>query len=327
MGKLIEGQWRTETWLRDNTGHFKRDPTTFRHFVKSDGSTPFAPEAGRYHLYVSLACPWAHRTLIVRAMRGLEEAISVSVVHHFMGEDGWYFGECEGCTPDEVLGKKYLRDVYTEADSGYTGRVTVPILWDRKQGTIVNNESREIVRMFNTEFGELATTDLDLYPEPYQDVIDETIDAIYEPVNNGVYRAGFATTQEAYEEAYDELFGALDHWERELSNKRYLCGQAFTEADIFMFTTLLRFDPVYYSHFKCNKRRISDYPNLWNYLKEIYSLDGIAETSNLTHIKNHYYGSHETINPTRIVPKGPVLALDTPHDRERLPGEVHRFNR
>lgn len=327
MGKLIEGQWRTDTWVRDNQGHFERDATTYREFIKSDGSTPFAPEPGRYHLYVSLACPWAHRTLITRALKGLDEAISVSVVHHYMGQDGWYFADCDACTDDEVLKKRFLRDVYLEADPNFTGRVTVPILWDRKEHTIVNNESREIIAMLDAEFGPWAKTDVDLYPEGYEEKIEQTLDAIYDPINNGVYRAGFATTQEAYEEAVRDLFKALDHYEDVLSKSRYLCGPLFTLADIAMFTTLLRFDPVYHGHFKCNLRRIADYPNLSNYVRDIFHLPGIAETCNLKHIKNHYYGSHDTINPTGIVPMGPLLELDASHDRDRLEGGLHRRQR
>jgi glutathionyl-hydroquinone reductase len=325
MGKLIEGKWRTETWIRDNEGRFEREPTTFRRFIRRDGSTPFAPEPGRYHLYVSLACPWAHRTLITRALKGLEDSISVNVVHHYMGEDGWSFGDCSGCTGDEVLNKNFLRDVYLEADRNFTGRVTVPVLWDRKLHTIVNNESREIIAMLNGEFNEWATTDVDLCPPGMEEAIERTLDAIYDPINNGVYRAGFATTQEAYDEAFDEVFTALDHYEALLGKSRYLCGPWLTLADIAMFTTLLRFDPVYYSHFKCNQRRIADYPNLYNYLKDIYQLPGVTETCDLAHIKHHYYGSHETINPTGVVPRGPRHELDAPHDRERFEGGLfHR---
>lgn len=323
MGKMIEGTWRTDTWIRDNEGHFEREPTTFHDAVEASPQSSFPAAAGRYHLYVSLACPWAHRTLLARALMGLEEAIDVSVVHPHMLADGWTFDDdFEGSTGDGVGDHEFLRQLYLAADPDYSGRVTVPVLWDCQTSTIVNNESREIIRMFNQGFGDLATTDVDLWPEDYRDRIDELIDAIYEPVNNGVYRAGFATTQAAYEEAVTELFEALGHWETHLDSNRYLAGPVFSEADLCMFTTLLRFDPVYYGHFKCNIQHIYEFPNLWNYLLEIYQMPGVAETCRLDHIQNHYYYSHDRINPTQVVPRGPVLDHLAPHDRNRLPGEV-----
>ena len=319
MGKMVEGVWKTDWYQSDEDGSFNRPDTVFRDWVKADGSTEFAPEEGRYHLYVAWACPWAHRTLITRKLKGLEDAIDISVVHWFMADEGWEFKpEVDGCTPDHLFGSDYLRQVYSSADEEYTGRVTVPVLWDKETQTIVNNESREIIRMFDHEFSELAQNDIDLAPPELVDEVEELMTAIYEPVNNGVYRCGFATSQKAYEKAATELFEALDHWEEVLSERRYLCGSQFTEADICLFATLLRFDPVYFTHFKCNVRQIRDYPNLWNYTKDIYQMPGITETLNLDHTKKHYYASHETLNPTRIVPVGPDIDYSTPHDRNRL---------
>lgn len=321
MGLLVEGEWKTERQWADEDGRFKRGTTSFRDRVTADGSSGFEAEAGRYHLYVAWACPWAHRTAIVRKLKGLEGAIGISAVDHFMGEDGWFFSDEPGTIPDTVNGAKYLRDVYTEADPGYTGRVTTPVLWDKQTGTIVNNESREIIRMLDHEFGAVAeNAGLDLCPEPLREEIDETITAIYEPVNNGVYKSGFATSQNAYEEAVTTLFDALDHWEEVLGSRRYLCGDRLTEADVCLFPTLVRFDPVYVGHFKCNLRRLVDYPNLWGYTRDVYRYPGVAETVNFDHIKRHYYESHESINPTRIVPVGPILDFDEPHGRESLAG-------
>lgn len=306
-GMLVNGQWTKEPYQQDPEGRFKRNPTKFRNWVSADGSTGFKAESGRYHLYVSLACPWAHRTLIMRKLKGLEEAISLSIVDPFMDEDGWEFSDAPGCIPDTVHGARYLREVYLKADPNCTGRVTVPVLWDKQKNTIANNESREIIRMFDTEFEAIAKSQVSFYPDHLQDEIDRAIDRIYQPINNGVYRAGFATTQTAYDEAVTELFEALDYWEGVLSQQAYLCGDRVTEADWCMFTTLFRFDPVYYVHFKCNLRRISDYPHLGNYLKDLYQQPGVSDTCNLDQIKQHYYKSHPHINPTRIVPKGPVI--------------------
>jgi putative glutathione S-transferase len=317
MGRLVEGRWTNETWRTDERGRFLRDSTSFRGRVTVDGSSGFPAEAGRYHLYVSYACPWAHRTLILRSLKGLEAAVSVSVVDPFMGDDGWFFSDGPGCVRDTVNGADFLWQVYTKADPRYTGRVTVPVLWDRARGTIVNNESREIVRMFDTELGTLGDASRSLWPEPLRAEIDRVADALYVPVNNGVYRAGFAASQAAYEEAVTELFAALDHWEAVLAGRRYLCGDVLTEADVFFFTTLLRFDAVYHGHFKCNLRRIVDYPSLWGYLRDVYQTPGVARTCRLDHIKQHYYRSHAHINPTRIVPRGPVIDFGTPHGRDR----------
>jgi glutathionyl-hydroquinone reductase len=254
----------------------------------------------------------------VRARKRLEEAISISVVDPFMGDGGWVFAEGPGNVLDTVNGARFLWEIYTKARADYTGRVTVPILWDRKAGTIVNNESREIIRMFGTEFGALGDPSVDLCPADLRPAIDATIDAIYAPINNGVYRAGFATTQEAYDEAVAEVFAALDRWEAVLGAQRFLCGDRMTEADICLFTTLFRFDPVYHGHFKCNLRRIVDYPNLWGFVRDIHQTPGVAATCRIDHIQQHYYRSHPNINPTRIVPRGPILDLSAPHGRERL---------
>uniref|UniRef100_B8HTE3 Putative glutathione S-transferase n=1 Tax=Cyanothece sp. (strain PCC 7425 / ATCC 29141) TaxID=395961 RepID=B8HTE3_CYAP4 len=318
LGMLINGQWLREREQEDAQGRFLRPPTTFRHWIKADGSTPFQPQPDRYHLYVSLACPWAHRTLILRKLKGLETVISVSIVDPYMGDEGWFFSEAPGSIPDRVNHTQYLREIYLKVDPHYTGRVTVPVLWDKHRQTIVNNESREIMRMLDTEFDSLARQPVSFYPAALQPQIDETITALYQPINNGVYRAGFATTQAAYEEAVTELFQHLDHWDGVLQQQRYLCGNQITEADWCFFTTLLRFDPVYYSHFKCNLRRISDYAQLGPYLRDLYQYGEVKETCDLDQIKQHYYRSHTKINPSGIVPKGPLLDLEAPHDRERF---------
>lgn len=315
-GMMIEGAWKKEAYQMDTKGRFQRNSTTFRNQIMADGSSDFKAEANRYHLYVSYACPWAHRTLIMRQLKGLDEVIGLSVVDPLMADEGWEFSEHPGSIPDTINGANYLRDIYAKADSKYTGRVTVPVLWDKQKNTIVNNESREIIRIFDWEFEAFARQKVNFCPEDLKEKIDRTIDAIYQPINNGVYRVGFATSQEAYEEAVTELFEALDYWEKVLEKQRYLCGDVLTEADFCLFTTLLRFDPVYYVHFKCNIRHIWDYPNLWNYLKDLYQHPGIKETCNLDHIKRHYYMSHPHINPSGLIPKGPVINLDEPHNRE-----------
>jgi putative glutathione S-transferase len=314
-GMLVQGEWKTQKQFQNEDGRFVRSTTSFRDHVAADGSSGFAAEAGRYHLYISWACPWAHRTVIMLKLKGLDGAISYSSVDPFMGDDGWTFSENY---PDELNDASYLREIYTKAASDYTGRVTTPVLWDKERGTIVNNESRDLIRILDTEFDSLATKNLDLYPEDLRHEIDATIDAIYEPINNGVYKSGFASKQKVYEEAVTELFGALDHWEGVLETRRYLCGERLTEADVCMFTTLVRFDAVYHGHFKCNVRRILDYPNLWGYLRDVYQTPGVAETVRLDDIKRHYYTSHESINPTRVVPVGPAIDFTTPHGRERL---------
>ncbi|WP_135806537.1 glutathione S-transferase family protein [Halorussus marinus] len=321
MNMLVDGEWRTDAYESTNEdGEFDRQETSFRDWVEADPDARFPAEAGRYHLYVSLACPWAHRTLLTRSLKGLEDAISVSVVDPFRENDGWEFSpDREGCTEDHVHGSDYLREVYTAADPEFTGRVTVPVLWDRERETIVNNESEEIMRMLDTAFhgiGNGAT----LYPEGYREEIDATIEDIYEPINNGVYRAGFAGGQAAYDEAVTELFDALDRYDDLLEDRRYLCGPVVTEADVAMFTTLVRFDAVYHTHFKCNVRRIADYENLGPYLRDLYQTPGVAETVNMDHITEHYYRSHADLNPKRIVPKGPDLDFEAAHDRDALPG-------
>lgn len=320
MPQFVDGEWRAEHEATNENGEFERQETTFREWI-TDEAGGFPPESGRYHLYVSDACPWAHRTLITRALKGLEDVISVDTVDPYRDEEGWQFTpEKEGCTADTVNGFDYLREVYLEAEPSYTGRVTVPVLWDEKEQTIVNNESAEIMRMLDTAFDRFGTRDVDLYPEGYQDIVDRRIDAIYEPINNGVYRAGFADTQVAYEQAVSELFDALDRYNELLSTQRYLAGEVLTEADIAMFTTLVRFDDIYHTHFKCNRKKIREYPELWNYLKELYQLPGVADTVNLAHIREHYYTTQTDINPKQIVAVGPSYEFETPHNRDRLPG-------
>ncbi len=319
MGKLIDGVWHDVGYDTKKTGgHFVRKETQFRNWVTADGSSGFKAEPGRYHLYVSLACPWAHRTLIFRRLKRLEEVIGVSVVHWHMGENGWEFGDGALCTGDKLGGRDFLHQVYTDARPGYTGRVSVPVLWDAKEGTIVNNESSEIIRMLNREFDAWGDAALDLYPEDLRQEIDAINELVFRTVNNGVYRAGFATRQEPYEEAYDALFATLEELEARLARQPYLAGDRMSEADWRLFTTLLRFDPVYYGHFKCNKRRLIDTPNLWAYTRQLYQVPGVAETVNMHHIKQHYYGSHRTVNPTGVVPRGPDLDFTAPHDRGGL---------
>lgn len=354
MNMLVDGEWRVGAYeSTDDDGEFDRQETSFREFVRDEPDAEFPAEAGRYHLYVSYACPWAHRTLLTRSLKGLEDAISVSVVDPYRQDDGWEFSpEKSGCTEDHVNGFDYLRETYVAADEEFTGRVTVPVLWDKERETIVNNESEEIMRMLDTEFGEarrasdangvsenevsrgsgelvsadetvseVSNRNVSLYPEGYRDEVDDRIESIYEPINNGVYRAGFAGNQEAYEEAVTELFDALDHYDDLLADQRYLAGDVLTEADIAMFTTLVRFDPVYHTHFKCNLRQIMDYENLWPYLKDLYQTPGVAETVNLSHIKEHYFRSHTDLNPKQIVPKGPLVDFESDHDRGRFSGE------
>jgi putative glutathione S-transferase len=324
MGRLVDGQWSTQWYQPDADGRFQRPETQFRRWVRARaGEGPFEAADGRYHLYVSCACPWAHRALMLRTLKGLERAIDVSIVEPFMSDQGWRFDPSKpGATADKVHGHEYLRDVYVAADSHYTGRVTVPILWDLHTAAIVNNESREIVRMFDHEFVGVARRDVDFAPPELLTEVERIIDAIYEPINNGVYRAGFATSQRAYEEAVGELFEALDHWDAVLGRQRWLAGERVTEADIFLFSTLIRFDLVYHTHFKCNRRRINDYPNLSAFVRELYQVPAIAKTCDFEHIRQHYYASHESINPHRIVAVGPRLDLELalPHGRERVGG-------
>jgi putative glutathione S-transferase len=326
MGLLVDGVWQDKWYDTESTGgRFVRQGAAFRNWVTSDGSPGpsgvggFKAEPGRYHLYVSLACPWAHRTLIFRKLKGLADMIDVSVVHWLMRENGWTFTEGPGVVPDPLHGARFLHQIYTRAEPHYTGRVTVPVLWDKATGTIVNNESSEIIRMFNSAFDACGATEGDFYPEELRAEIDALNARIYDSVNNGVYKAGFATTQKAYETTFAELFETLDFLERRLATRRYLLGDCLTEADWRLFTTLLRFDPVYVGHFKCNLRRVADYQNLSSYLRDLYQVPGVAETVNLLHIKGHYYQSHRTINPTGIVPLGPVIDLTSPPGRTRLP--------
>lgn len=327
MGQLIDGRWQDQWYDTSKDGRFQRENAQRRNWVSADGQPGpsgeggFRAEAGRYHLYVSLACPWAHRTLIYRQLKGLAGLIDVSVVSWLMRENGWTFDRSLGSTGDALDGLEFLHQRYTRDDPHYTGRVTVPVLWDKQRKRIVSNESAEIIRMFNSAFDGLTGNDLDLYPTALQGEIDALNERIYPAVNNGVYRAGFATSQEAYEEAFVTLFEELDCLEKRLGERRYLTGEHLTEADIRLFTTLIRFDAVYHGHFKCNLRRLADYPNLSGWLRELYQLPGVAGTVNFQHIKNHYYGSHHTINPTGIVPLGPQQDFSGPHGREHLPGK------
>ena len=327
MGLLIEGQWKDQWYESSADGAFQREQAQRRNWVTADGGPGpsgeggFKAEAGRYHLYVSLACPWAHRTLILRKLKGLESLIDVSVVSWLMLENGWTFDKAHGSSGDALDDFALMHQRYTAEAADYTGRVTVPVLWDKKLNRIVSNESAEIIRMFNSAFNELTGNTLDFYPQALRPTIDALNERIYTAVNNGVYRAGFATSQQAYESAFDDVFAELDHLEQHLGSHRYLAGEYLTEADVRLFTTLIRFDAVYYSHFKCNLRRIADYANLSNWLREMYQWPGVAETVDFEHIKGHYYASHRTINPTGIVPKGPLQGFDTEHDRVRLPGK------
>jgi putative glutathione S-transferase len=319
---MLDGEWHTEAEMLDREGgEFDRAETSFRDWVREDPDAEFQPAAGRYHLYVSYACPWAHRTLLVRALLGLEDAITVDVVDPHRVDQGWEFEPGKaGCTPDTVNDADYLREVYATADPDYTGRVTVPVLWDRERETIVNNESEEVIKMLADAFGGVAERDVALYPEGRRDEIDAVIEDIYPTINNGVYRAGFAGTQEAYDRAVEELFDALARYEERLADRRYLLGENLTLADVCMFTTLYRFDEVYHTHFKCNHRQVTDYENLWGYVRELYQLPGVAATCEMDHVTEHYYRSHSDLNPTGFVPVGPDPDFDAPHGRTDLPG-------
>lgn len=314
MGLLVDGIWHDEWYdTASSGGRFVRKDSAYRNWVTSDGApgpsgeSGFRAEPGRYHLYVSLACPWAHRTLIMRALKGLEAMIDISVVNWLMLEHGWTFDDAPGVIPDPLHKAQYMHQIYTAADPAYTGRVTVPVLWDKQTGRIVNNESSEVMRMLGSAFDGIGAAPGDYYPQAQRAEIDVLNAHIYDTVNNGVYKAGFATTQEAYDEAIGPLFATLDELEQRLEGRRFLLGDQMTETDIRLFTTLIRFDPVYVGHFKCNVRRIVDYPNLWRFTRDIYHLPGIAGTVNMQHIKGHYYQSHKTINPTGVVPAGPVI--------------------
>ncbi|WP_205015410.1 glutathione S-transferase family protein [Streptococcus porcinus] len=314
MGLLVDGNWQDKWYDTKSTGgHFVRSQTQFRNWITNDGSLGptgdkgFKAESGRYHLYVSLACPWASRTLMMRKLKGLEDHISLSIVNPYMLEHGWTFDDYPGVIFDPEFGSTYLYELYLKADPHYSGRVTVPVLWDKKTKTIVNNESEDIIRIFNHAFDDITGNRDDYYPEDLQDKINEVNDFVYRNINNGVYKVGFATKQEVYDKEVQKLFQALGKVEQDLEGHHWLVGNQMTEADIRLFTTLVRFDSVYYGHFKCNLNRLVDYPNLWNYTKRIYNLDGIESTVNMDHIKTHYYGSHKTINPNGIIPKGPMI--------------------
>ncbi|WP_209506178.1 MULTISPECIES: glutathione S-transferase family protein [unclassified Ruegeria] len=327
MGLLVDGKWQ-DTWYdtKSTGGAFKRSAAQFRNWLTADGragpsgKSGFRAEAGRYHLYVSYACPWAHRTLIFRALKGLSDLVSVSVVHPDMLDHGWTFeADDHGATGDRLYGLSYAHQIYTKADPSYSGRVTVPILWDKAQETIVSNESSEIIRMFNSAFNDITGNTDDYWPEAMRDEIEEVNARIYSDVNNGVYKSGFATSQAAYDAAVHPLFDTLDWLEGRLARNRYLMGDRITEADWRLFTTLIRFDPVYHLHFKCNRQRLIDYPNLWAYTRELYQWPGVAETVNMDHIVRHYHYSHDSINPHRIIPVNPVLDYLEPHGRDQRP--------
>ncbi|HEY8569120.1 glutathione S-transferase family protein [Microbulbifer sp.] len=322
MGLLVNGKWQDRWYDTDKSGgEFEREAAQLRNWITADGAAGpsgeggFVAEKDRYHLYVSLACPWAHRTLIFRKLKGLEEYIGVSVVSPYMWEHGWTFKGDEGSTGDELYGSEFMHQIYTRHRADYSGRVTVPVLWDKERECIVSNESAEIIRMFNSAFDGLTGDQQDFYPQDLRGDIDATNELVYQNVNNGVYRAGFATSTSAYEAAYHRLFEVLEQLERRLQQNRYLTGARITEADWRLFTTLIRFDAVYHGHFKCNKQRLADYPNLWGFVRELYQWPGVAETVDFHHIKTHYYASHRNINPTGIVPVGPELDYAAPHGR------------
>lgn len=322
MGLLVNGQWQDKWYDTDNNqGEFKREAAQLRNWVTADGSAGQSGDAGfkaekdRYHLYVSLACPWAHRTLIFRHLKGLEDYISVSIVSPDMLEHGWTFDKDNHSTGDALFDSDFMHQIYTRNKADYSGRVTVPVLWDKKTQRIVSNESAEIIRMFNSAFNSLTGNERDFYPQSLRSEIDEVNEFVYHNINNGVYRAGFATTQEAYTEAFDDLFAALDKIEQRLSANRYLVGDTLTEADWRLFTTLIRFDSVYVGHFKCNLRTIESYPAISNYLRELYQIEGVSKTVDFYHIKRHYYFSHTMINPTQVVPKGPDIDYARSHNR------------
>lgn len=326
MGLLVNGKWQDKWYDTESTGgRFKRDISRFRNWITATGEAGptgeegFAAEPGRYHLYVSLACPWAHRTLIMRALKGLESMISVDVVHPLMLENGWEFGtDFPGSTGDSLFQSEFMHQIYTRDTPDCSGRVTVPVLWDKKRQRIVSNESADIIRMFNSAFDDTGARAGDYYPKALREEIDAVNSVVYDHVNNGVYKSGFATSQEAYDDAVGQLFAELDKLEARLSSQRYLVGNQLTEADIRLYTTLVRFDPVYVTHFKCNRNRIADFPALGNYLRDLYQTPGFAETTALDHVRHHYYRSHPTINPAGIIPVGPNFDLTAAHHRETL---------
>jgi len=319
MGMLIKGRWYYSNFKPKTVkGEFIRAKSQFTGKIKDDPEAEFPAEADRYHLYISLACPWSCRVYLMHKLKNLKGIVGLSIVDPYMGPEGWHFSENESCIPDTVNHCQYMRELYTIADHEYTGRATVPVLWDKHKNTIVNNESSDIMRIFNSAFNSITTNTDDYYPNALHHIIDTLNEKVHHYVNDGVYRAGFATTQKAYERAYDELFATLDELEALLNKRRYLAGDQLTEADIRLFMTLIRFDPVYHYHFKCNKYRIEAYHNLQNYLRELYQIPAFKSSVNFYHIKTHYYCSHPNINPTSIIPKGPVLSLDTDHDREQI---------
>lgn len=325
MGLLVKGRWQDQWYDTEKSGgSFEREAAQLRNWVTADGSAGpsgdagFKAESGRYHLYVSLACPWAHRTLIFRKLKKLEDHISVSIVSPDMLDQGWSFNQKEGSSGDDLFGYEFMHQIYTRNKTDYTGRVTVPVLWDKQKKCIVSNESSEIIRMFNSAFDEVTGDTQDFFPQARRDAIETMNSLIYDNINNGVYRCGFATTQQAYEQAYKRLFDALDQIEKQLSEQRYLTGDAITEADWRLFTTLIRFDAVYHGHFKCNRQRLKDFPAISNYVRELYQWSGVADTVNFHHIKRHYYFSHSMINPTQVVPIGPDIDYLKPHNRDAL---------
>ncbi len=318
LGKLVNGKWTQEWTERDEQGQFQRMPTLFHHWITADGASGFPAASGRYHLYISLGCPWAHRTALLWKLKGLENTIGLSIVDPVISDRGWKFSTNSGCIPDNINGAKYLWEIYAKADPNYTGRVTVPVLWDKQKNTIVNNESSQIIQILNSEFNAFATSSVDFYPQDLQAEIDRVRDRIYQPINNGVYKCGFAASQAAYERSVTDLFAALDEWEHILSQQRYLCGDRLTLADWCMFTTLFRFDLAYYGLFKCNLKRLVDYPNLWNYCRDLYQQPGVKEMCDVSHVKQLYYAGLPELNPSQIIPQGPDLDFDLPHDRDRL---------
>ncbi len=318
---FVDGDWRTDYETTNDHGEFERQETSFRDAVRADPDATFPAEPGRYHLYISRACPWAHGASLVRRLAGLTDVVTMDVVDPYRDEGGWQFtpGK-DGCTPDTVGGHDYLREVYLDADPDYTGRVTVPVLWDRERGTIVNNESIEVMEMLATAFDARADRDVDLYPEGRRDEIDRIVEDIYDPINNGVYRAGFAGSQAAYDEAVGDVFAALDRWDDVLADRRYLAGDRLTLADLRLFPTLVRFDHVYHTHFMCNRQYVHQYDHLWPYLRDLYQTPGVAETVRMDHVTEHYYTTHTDLNPGGIVPVGPDLDFTAPHDRDALEG-------
>ncbi|MEB3357370.1 MAG: glutathione S-transferase family protein [Synechococcales bacterium] len=318
LGRLVDGKWTTQWTERDEQGQFKRMPTQFHQWVTADGSSGFKAEAGRYHLYISLGCPWAHRTAILWKLKGLENIVGLSIVDPVISEQGWRFSDYPGSIPDTVNQADYLWQVYVKSNPTYTGRVTVPVLWDKQTHQIVNNESRQIIQMLNSAFDGLGAKPVDFYPAPLREAIDRTLDAIYQPINNGVYRSGFAASQSAYEAAVTELFQALDHWDGVLGEQRYLCGDRPTLADWCLFTTLFRFDLAYYGLFKCNRKRLVDFSNLWNYCRDLYQYPGVQSVCSIDHVKQLYYAGLPELNPSQVVPVGPEIDFGLSHNRQKF---------